>query len=370
MPARPPSLPTYWTRFVSQYGLSLAYWYQPKGLAVTPTAVHSRLAVLKEFELTRPWRDCQADFVTRLRQEHISDAEEAWSEGGAPLARMLKQVMTVLGLAWVDPKDRVEITPAGHAFLDSKGEASVLAKQALRYQFWNPSVSSKDHQAIRLHPVPFLARLLLAVGGYVTAAEYNLFVAKAKRIGAIDEVAEQIDLFRALGETEQRAIVDRCRLFSIAGLRRSSIYNTIALNRPYAYRMWALSGLIQTDHAAGLRLTPGTLRGAARAYLDDYAVHGSYIDFADEKEFLAWMGDQSLAASESCALDVYLSRGDLFAATEAKKRLGATPKQIREFKRMMIDERTLEDNIEANFASFGHQIDLNLELVGRQYATT
>jgi hypothetical protein len=29
---------------------------------------------------------------------------------------MLKQVFVILGLAWVDPDDRVEITPAGDKF--------------------------------------------------------------------------------------------------------------------------------------------------------------------------------------------------------------------------------------------------------------
>src|SRR3546814_5264882 len=75
-------------------------------------------------------------------------------------ARMLKQVVGTLGLAWVDPGDLVEITPVGRQFLDAADGTSILALQSRRYQFWNPSIGSAAHRVIQLHPVPFLVRLL------------------------------------------------------------------------------------------------------------------------------------------------------------------------------------------------------------------
>lgn len=363
-----PALSPKWKRFVRDYGPNLAYWYQPKGLAVTVESVESRLRILKEFEHKGAWRDLQGDYIRRLQAEKVSSAEDEWDEGGAPLARMLKQVMAVLGLAWVDLGDQVEITEAGNLFLSSQDKAAVLARQALRYPFTNPAVASRQHRIIRLHPVPFLVRLLLAVDGSISGTEYRLFAAKARSIGEVDKVADQIDAYRELTAAEQAEVVRQCNAYAIGGPRRGSIYNTIRLNQSYAYRMWCLSDLIEVEPDQRLKLK--RLRGEAREYIDDYAVNGTYIDFANQKEFLGWMGDPQAVPSRQTALDVYVGRNDLEAAAAAKKSLGASTAELRHFKRMMIDERTLEDNIEKNFEDFGKRIGLRLKLEGRQYPTT
>lgn len=363
----PPALSPKWKRFVRDYGLNLAYWYQPKGLAVTFESVEARLKILKEFEHKGAWRNLQSGFVKRLNEEGVSQASDAWDDGGAPLARMLKQVMSVLGLAWVDPDDQVEITEAGNEFLDT-GDKAVLARQALRYQFSNPAIASREHMAVRLHPVPFLVRLLQAVGGHLTRVEYRLFASKAQKIGEVDKVAELIDDYRALSPDEQRELVRQCDAYKIAGVRRGSIYNTIKLNEAYALKMWTLSGLIEVGEDHGLRLK--SIRGDERKYLEHYAVHGEYIVFANEKEFLAWMGDPKALPDQQTALDIYVSRNDIEAAAAVKKTLGASPSELRSFKRMLIDEKTLEDNIEKNFDDFGKRVKINMKLIGRQYSTT
>jgi RecB family endonuclease NucS len=348
--------------------MNLAYWYQPKGLAVTVESVESRLRILKEFEHKGAWRDLQGDYIRRLQVEKVSSAEDEWEEGGAPLARMLKQVMVVLGLAWVDLNDQVEITEAGNLFLASDDKAAVLARQALRYPFANPAVVSRQHRAIRLHPVPFLVRLLQAVDGNISGVEYRLFAAKARAIGDVDKVAEQIDAFRELTPPEQAEVVRQCNAYAIGGPRRASIYNTIRLNQSYAYRMWGLSDLIDVEPNQRLKLN--RLRGETRAYIDEYSVNGTYIDFADKKEFLAWMGDPEAVPTKQTALDIYVGRNDLESAAAVKKSLGASAAELRSFKRMMIDERTLEDNIEKNFQDFGRRVGLTLRLEGRQFPTT
>lgn len=367
MPARParPQLSAKWKRFVTQYATNHAYWYQPKGLAVTTASVRARLEILGEFEGTRPWRECQADYVARLREASVSTAD------GAALARMLKQVMAVLGLAWVDPSDLVEITPAGHAFLAAPNEdGAALARQALKYQFWNPVVSSRVLQEIRVHPVPFLVRLMQAVDGNISAEEYTLFVAKAKLSSDLDRVADQIDLYRQLDHQEKAEIVRSCDAYSIAGTKRDSLYNTVRLNRPYAFKMWALSGLVAVDDSHGLKLIRSAIRHDVRSWLDEYASNGTYIAFVDEKEFVAWMGDPSLRPDRDTALDIYTSRGDLESATHLKRSMGASSTELKHFRRMMISEKTLEDNIEADLADFGRRLGRELRLVGRQYGTT
>ncbi len=362
-----PQLSPQWKRFVREYGTSLAYWYQPKGLAVTVESVASRLKVLKEFEHKGAWRDLQASFVKRLNDEGVSGAADKWDEGGAPLARMLKQVVAVLGLAWVDPDDQIVITDAGNEFLKSSDPA-VLARQALRYQFSNPLIASRDHTAVRLHPVPFLVRLLQAVGGSVSRIEYRLFVAKAQNINEVDKVAELIDEFRELSAAEQAEVVRQCDAYKIAGVRRGSIYNTIKLNEGYALRMWTLSDLIDIDEKHNLKLK--SIRGDARKYLEQYAVKGAFIAFANEKEFVAWMGDPYAVPTKQTALDVYVGRNDIEAAAATAKEMGASSSEVRKFKNMLISEKTLEDNVEKNFDDLGRRLGRSLELVGRQYSTT
>lgn len=164
-----------------------------------------RLAILKEFEGVGAWRDCQQDYVQRLNEEKVSLAESEWKEGGAPLARMLKQVFAMLGLAWVDPAEQVEITSAGDAFLASKDPDGALSDQLGRFQFWNPSVKSTAHKAIALHPIPFLGEVLRSVDGQqISATEFTLFISRAKHFSDVDTVIDQLERFRELDERSQR----------------------------------------------------------------------------------------------------------------------------------------------------------------------
>lgn len=359
-----PLLPAKWKRFVVVYANDHAYWYQPKGLAVTVDAVEQRLAPLAKFEGTRPWRECQADYVQRLNKLGISDAE------GPALGRMLKQVLGTLGLAWVDPRDLVEITPAGRRFLDSKDKAAVLAIQSRRYQFWNPSVGGAVHRRVQLHPVPFLVRLLQSLDDGLAPIEYALFVAKARRIDDLDKVLEQIETFRELDVSIQAEIVRQCDAYQIGGTKRGSLLNTVRLNRSYAMRMWQLSELFDVGADHRLQLRKGVVRGDVRRWIDDYATKGTYIAFDNEKAFFAWMGDPDAKPDKQTALEIYTDRGDINAATAVKKSLGASAADIRRFRQMLLSEKMLEDTIEANFSSFAAFVKQPLAFIGRQYETT
>jgi hypothetical protein len=365
------SLPAYWQRFPKFYGTDLSYWYQPKGMAVTVDGLKARLSILSEFD-GQPWRDSQSAYVRRLNEEGISGAENDWGDGGgAPFARMLKQVLVVLGLAWVDGNDRVEITEAGERFLKTNDPDQFLAIQSMRYQFWNPSVGGPTHTDVRLHPVPFLIRLLGSVEGFsITKTEYLLFVAKAKKISDVDACADLIEKFRKLSPEERRVIVDRCDAYNIAGPRRRSILNTISLNRTYAYKMWCLCPAIDATVDGGMTLKPQKIRGEYRKFMDEYASDSAYVEFVSEKEFLSYMGVPDLMPTKETALEAYVSRGDIMSAAKIKKELGSSKEEVNSFKKMLLDEKTLENNIEKNIDFIGDRIKCNLQLVGRQYQTT
>jgi len=371
MPRAKLTLPKEWRQFANRYGADLAYWYVPKGLAVSTDSLKRRLNVLKEFEGGKTWRDCQQAYVQRLNEEKISVAAAEWDEGGAPLARMLKQVFVMLGLAWVDPDDRVEITPVGDKFLTDRDPAGVLSDQMSRYQFANPSVASNAHKAITLHPIPFLGEVLRSVDGQsMSDVEYTLFASRAKSFDDVDEVIEQIDRFRDMPEEMRALVVKTCDSFKLPGIRRSSMYNTIRLDRPYALKMFALSRLVETNDDGGLAIRKGSLK-EYRSYLADYGREGAYIEFANEKDWIAYFGDPKAPPTVDTALDYYVNKGLVADAIATKKKMAKSNKELAAFQDMIVSEKAVEDYLENHLDIIGSKFGANLKLVndGRQYST-
>lgn len=366
------TLPKEWRHFANRFGADRAYWYVPKGLAVSTDSLKPRLQVLKEFEGGKAWRDCQQDYVQRLNDEKISDATADWDGGGAPLARMLKQIFVMLGLAWVDPDERVEITPAGDKFLSSKNPDGVLSDQMSRYQFSNPSVTSEAHKAIALHPIPFLGEVLRSIDGQnISGIEYTLFVSRAKSFSDVDAVIEQIVSFRDLPKEMQALVVKTCDSYKLPGIRRSSIYNTIRLDRSYALKMFALSRLIEINDDGGLTIRKGSLK-QFRGYLSEYGREGTYINFANEKDWIAYFGDPDAAPTIDTALEYYVNKGLVADAIATKKKTAKSAKELAEFQDMIVSEKAVEDYLENHLDVIGSKIGAKLKLVdgGRQYSTT
>jgi hypothetical protein len=82
-------------------------------------------------------------------------------------------------------------------------------------------------------------------GQRVSATEYEVFVSRARSFTDVDRVLDQIERYRALPDEIQALLVQTCSPYKLPGIRRSSIHNTIRLNRPYALRMFALSRLLE-----------------------------------------------------------------------------------------------------------------------------
>jgi Holliday junction resolvase-like predicted endonuclease len=290
--------------------------------------------------------------------------------GRRPLARMLKQVFVMLGLAWVDPDERVEITPAGDKFLTDKDPDGVLSDQMSRYQFTNPSVASNAHKAIALHPIPFLGEVLRSVDGQsISATEYNLFVSRAKAFKDVDAVIEQIERFRDLSADMKALLVKTCDSFKLPGIRRSSMYNTIRLDRSYALKMFALSQLVEINDNGGLAIRKGSLK-KYRSYLADYGREGAYIEFANEKDWIAYFGDPKSTPTIDTALEYYVNKGDVAAAIATKKITAKSANELAKFQDMIVSEKAVEDYLESHLEVVGSKIGTKLKLVGRQYSTT
>jgi hypothetical protein len=147
------------------------------------------------------------------------------------------------------------------------------------------------------------------------------------------------------------------------------MYNTIRLNRPYAFRMFALSRLVETDGAGGSALRKGALK-RFRGYLANYARDGAYIEFANEKDWIAYFGDPQATPTVDTALEYYVNKGDVAAAIATKKKTAASAKEVAEFQDMIVSEKAVEDYLEKHLEVIGAKIGANLKLEGRQYSTT
>src|SRR5207248_3018647 len=154
-------------------------------------------------------------------------------------------------------------------------------------------------------------------GQSFTGIEYTLFVSRAKRFADVDSVIEQIEEFRGLDSAMQDLVVRTCHSYKLPGIRRSSIYNTIRLDRSYALKMFTLSRLVEINDDGGLSIRKGALKGY-RGYLSDYGREGAYIEFANEKDWVAYFGDPKAAPTIDTALDYYINKGDVAAAIATK----------------------------------------------------
>lgn len=361
-------VPKRWQRFPSAYAKNLDYWYFPKGLAATAESIRPRLRALKPLN-GMPWRDAQVEYIKTLNKAEVTDAETEWEGGGAPLARMLVQVMRAIGLAWVNSAERVEITDAGEQFLSGSDPDQVLSTQLDRYQFWNPTIHARVHRAIRVHPIPFLAEVLRTVNPQsVSAHEYELFIARARSYEDVDRVVEQIDSFRELEPEQQRALCRECEEYMIGGKGRTSLFRTISLNRSYAFSALTLSKLLERD-GSGLRLRRGALR-AYRQYLQRYQVNHTFIEFDAVEDWIAYFGNPSAEPTVETALEYYVGKGDIKSALAVKKKQRPSKAELKEFKEMIVSEKAIEDYLEENLDYIGKPSGYDLALIGRQYSTT
>ena len=109
---------------------------------------------------------------------------------------------------------------------------------------------------------------------------------------------------------------------------------------------------------------------AYRVYLSDYGREGAYIEFANEKDWIAYFGDPKASPTIDTALDYYVNKGDVAAAIATKKKTAKSAKELADFQDMIVSEKAVEDYLENHLDVVGSKIGRKLKLVGRQYSTT
>ena len=154
----------------------------------------------------------------------------------------------------------------------------------------------------------------------------------------------------------------------IGGKKRSSLYNTVELNHYYAFAAIALSKLFERD-GSDLTFRKGALRDY-RSYLQRYQSHHTFIEFDTVEDWMAYFGDPAAEPTEERALEYYIGKGKVDSAIAVKKKQGVAKEELREFKEMVLSEKSLEDYLEQNLEYISKATGMKLELIKRQYSTS
>lgn len=362
----------YWDRWIEQYTGSTAYWYVPKGRVISVDNVphiQRQIRVLRRFE-GRNWRDIQDRYLKELYSQRLSSATTRDPDrSGTPMSRMLKQVFTTLGFAWVDENEAITITPAGEKFIVSRSPQRYVATQAQRYQIWNPMMGMTAASQIGLQPVPYLIAVIQRVER-ISIDEYNLFCAKARDINDIDDSIEGINNWRRLGQRRQQAIKEKLDRISInpedsANERRTSIFNTVQLNSSYSRAFWCTSGLIGNDNNGVMTIRKGSRQKAIRL-VDKWKSNGYYIDFQSAKDWIAIYGDPKLELTRQTALMYYSESSQFSMIQQTLDDIHEyTQQQKNEYFEAVVREHVLEEILEQNI----ELVEPGMCLVSRQLQT-
>ncbi len=370
-----------WKAFINNYVSDNGYWYIPKGLTVKEDnfkLIKKRLTILKEYEGSN-WSKVQSKFVKSLSKNDLFErrVDHEKSSDNAAIGRMFKVVVSNLGLAWINEDENVYITEVGNKIIASKDNKSKLLinNQIKRFQFYNPSFLRKDgFHDINVIPIEYLSELLYELNDkYISKEEYILFVAKKKSHDEITKSINEIYNYRNLSESDQKQLISTINKIKISSgsERRSSIYNTILLESPYALNFFSSSGLFSYSDS---KLTLSCSKNELKNNLKSFKKNNVWIDFNSHKDWFYYYGQLAFDSPVKFAIDYYLDISDVDNALKIYKKvkkLGITIPDFKikedEFKTVIVDEKILEDFLEKHITEL--ESDLKLLKDGRQFPT-
>ena len=380
----------YWKDFIKEYCSDITYWYVPKGMAVKPQNVkilQKKLEILKSFE-GKNWGKYQSRYVGELIKRNLFERrakKHQTEQDAAAIGRMIKVVMSLLGLAWVDKASNVLVTSTGNKFIRSKNPDSIIEKQLRKYQFYNPTFAKNAFRKIKVFPHILLLKILLRMSDFsIDHNEYILFVSRAKSDADIDNVCDQIERYRNLTQKQQRAltnILDRKSIITarqqalfngdeIKHNRRTSIFNTITLNSSYAIDFLTYPHYVECSKE-GISVKSSAFKQIKRI-IELHNSQAIYIDFKTQLDWFAYYGDYQKDSSYLNALEYYEDTFDIHKAVDTfrlaqKAKLISAKETEHDYIEGRITEKMLEDFLEYNL----HCLENGLVLTpkGRQYRT-
>jgi hypothetical protein len=373
----------YWDRFIEAYVNDPFYWSQPKGTAISPgnvEGIQKKLHLLQSFQ-GKPWKSIQFAYTKTMQGSGLIAPRRATprSQDYAAIARMNKKVFDSLGVAWTTDRSIVQITEAGEEFVRTvpKRIPAFVQRQLCRYEFPNPSIGPTIEGAGVFPYLALLAVLTHFDGGIPTAC-YELFIARIRGEPGVQAAVDRIRRYLRLAPADRERLVERLDQVPLlkAGKirlvpRRSSLLNTIRLNRPFMLSFLKTPGLVVEAHKElGI---PPEARPDAEALVQEHLRRDCYIRFATEEDWVAFYGQPGKRPSFEEALLYYSRRGEIQQATDIFRRAKARrtlPKEMQtlgeaEFRELHVLEKTLEDFLEFNLGL----LEDGLVFVQRQYPT-
>jgi len=347
-----------WQDFLDWYAQDSHYWYFPKGRSVQSSDLIDSFRVLKSFE-GRTWRNAQADYLKTLSKKGLFDrrGEDQTENDATAMARMYKAVFSALGLAWVEEDEKISITKAGEDFLSANDPVSVIERQVQRYQIDNPTLG-RGYESFKIRPHIFLLEVLLNSHLKISSDEYCLFVARSRTHEDIDKVVSWISAWRQLSEEDQTLLRGLASNLHALGGRRSSLLNTIKLNRSYALNFLTFCSYLERlsggEWSVRLKLSG---KYEAENIVREYRTKAFFIDFSSEKDWFSFYGDTDRFPSKEEAADYYVD-------TSQTEKLEEITGEGSEYD-AQISEKLLEDFLEKNI----EQLEKGLTVIGRQYPT-
>ena len=197
--------------FFKSYKDRKGFWYSFKRSVNDIENLYTLLRHLHNFE-NQNWFKSQKKYSEILIKEKILVPSKS-SQDASANSRGIKKVFELLGLCYVNQKENLRITEAGHKFLEIKNEPdlyNVKTIQLLKYQINNPLIKSSTYKEIKIKPYVFLLELLTKLEDQsIDMIEYKLFVCRAHHYDEIEKVFEQIKSWRNLHEDEKNIFLKK-----------------------------------------------------------------------------------------------------------------------------------------------------------------
>lgn len=369
----------YWKDFFNNYLSNNLYWYIPKGYAIKSDNfenIKNKLSILKEYE-NKIWN---SELQTVIRKEFIKKglfeprAKNQNEDDENAIIRVIKVITSILGLAWVNEKEKLHITDIGKQLLEKSNYEEIIFNQIRRFEFNNFNIT-KNKDNIKVLPILYLANVLIKLKDkHLTKDEYCLFIAKKLNNNEIKKSIDEIEKYRSLNDKEKEKIKDYLKAKNINNIqdkKRKSILNTIELDSSYAFNFFASSDLFYIENSNIFIKNKKQLE----KFLSDCNKNSIWIDFKEEKDWFYYYGSDNKNISPiEFALDYYTDISDVDNALNIynycqknKIKINKSINAIseKEFKSVLVDEKILEDFLEKHIK----ELDKGLRLIRRQYPT-
>ncbi len=267
------------------------------------------------------------------------------------------------GFGFINDEKHLFISPVGERFLESDSSqwSSMLQKQLIRIQLWNPSLHPSvwaKYKVYHLFPYLFtLKTLSLLEPNYITADEFCRILAFAYSMDELEYISELILDYRTLPENDKRK-VDSLSKLSFPQKASAAVH-------------MQLFGL-----TPGLSYSESALHLSDKEYIDNfiklYEPKLKYVEFADFHDWYQNIGEEEASLAIADILKYYVETGkeDKAKAVIDETAETSSPSEVKSFQEMLeklLIEKAIEDVLETNLSLLGR----NLRLVtnGRQFPT-